>query len=202
MFGGLIEVVGEIKERNYHQDNLVLTISHHGKFDDIKLGDSVSVNGVCLTVTQFDASSFNVAVVPETLRLTKFETCLVGEKVNLERSLKVGDRIGGHYVQGHVDGVGVITEIKSDGAGAILMTLSAPKPLMYGIVKKGYVTLDGMSITVAKVNQNNFTVTFIPHTRSVTIVDDYKVGDKINLELDVFLKQRSCNETGTHFTLD
>lgn len=188
MFSGIVECIGYITAIVMQNGCKQLTIKPAIPFDDLHIGDSVSINGICLTVTQFTANDFNVTVVPETLRLTNLDAVEINDSVNLERSLKLGARMGGHYVQGHVDGVGEILDIKHDNSAAWLVKISLPEKLANYVVRKGYITLDGMSITIIDVTPDWFTVTFIPHTQEVTITNQYKVGKKINIESDIFGK--------------
>lgn len=187
MFGGIVETMGVVGACRFEDDCKQLSISPRHCFDDLRVGDSVAVNGVCLTVTKVQRESFDCSVVPETLRLTNLGLLVPGSLVNLERALKANDRIGGHYVQGHVDGVGEIGRMERQGA-AWLVTIHVPAALTKYLVTKGYVTLDGMSITLVEVGEDWFCVTFIPHTQEVTIVNGYAVGSKLNIEVDILGK--------------
>jgi riboflavin synthase len=187
MFTGIVETIGHITELTFHQGNKAFCITPILPFDDLKLGDSVSINGVCLTITQFTQTSFHVTAVPETLQRTNLNFLNVKESVNIERSLKHGDRIGGHYVQGHVDCVGQVLELQREGS-ALLVKISLPPHLASYVVNKGYIALDGMSITVISATPNWFTVTLIPHTQAVTITNRYQPGDWINIEVDIMGK--------------
>jgi riboflavin synthase len=189
MFSGIVEVIGYITALAMQDGCKNLSITPAIPFDDLMIGESISVNGICLTVTDFTATSFNVTMVPETLRLTNLDFLKLNDMVNLERSLKVGARIGGHYVQGHVDGIGEIMEITPDNnSSAILVKISLPEKLANYVVNKGYITLDGMSITVIESTPHWFTVTFIPHTQAVTITNQYVFGSKKNIESDIYGK--------------
>lgn len=193
MFNGIVESIGKIKNvsgASGKQDAIHLTVASELPLSDLNIGDSIAVNGVCLTITKlFKAhNSFSLTVVPETLRLTNLGDLQINDGVNLERSLKMIARISGHYVQGHVDAMGVITKIAADGDQAILVTMQTTPAITKYIVKKGYVALDGMSITVVDVGKTHFTVTFIPHTQNITIVKQYIVGSKINIEVDMMAK--------------
>lgn len=185
MFSGIVEAIGHISFINLQDGCKHFSIVPAFPFDDISIGDSISINGICLTVTDFTPNHFNVTAVPETLRLTNLDNLKVNDPVNLERSLKMGSRMGGHYVQGHVDGRGHILEMTYDDSAAMLVKISNPEVLSKYIVEKGYITLDGMSITVIKTTPQWFTVTLIPHTQQVTIVHQYSVGSMINLEVDI-----------------
>lgn len=190
MFSGIVERIGWIQACEKQSGNLVLELDHQGTFSDLRLGDSVAVNGVCLTVTHIEPLFFRVCVVPETLRLTNLAYCEKGQAVNLERSLKYGDRIGGHYVQGHIDGVGEMLRLAQDGENALLVTVAADEALLSAVIVKGYIAVDGMSLTVIDKTRTHFSVTLIPHTRLHTIAQYYQVGMKVNLEMDIFIKDR------------
>lgn len=188
MFSGIVETLGIIRLLNQTIDSISFQIEPQIKFDDLRIGDSVSINGVCLTVTEIFATTFAVTAVPETLRLTNLGELRLGAEVNLERSLLVGARNGGHNVQGHVDALGKIIDIEADGKDAITVKISVPERLGRYIVNKGYIGLDGMSITVIEANKDWFTVMFIPHTQQVTIVKHYQIGTNINVEVDIYGK--------------
>lgn len=183
MFTGIIEEVGQVARIG--GGNLV--IDCHKVLEDVQLGDSIAVNGVCLTVTHFDKSSFTADVMPETVRRTSLAELKKGSPVNLERALTLASRLGGHIVSGHIDGTGEIVQFADEG-NAILMTVSADSSLLRYIVEKGSVALDGISLTVAKVTDSNFTVSLIPHTREVTNLGSKKIGSPINIETDVLGK--------------
>lgn len=184
MFSGIVEAIGTILQMNAINGCKDFIISHAGKFTDLAIGDSVAVNGICLTVTAFDELTLSVTAVPETLRITNLDFLNIGDLVNLERSVTLNSRIGGHQVQGHVDGIGKILAIQPEGE-ALLVKISIPLLLSRYIVPKGYITLDGMSITVIQATAEWFTVTFIPHTQAVTVVKNYQVGSLVNIEVDI-----------------
>lgn len=188
MFSGIVEWVGYVAYTETSAGLKHLAIHHHGQFTDIAIGDSIAVNGVCLTVTQFTATSFNATAVPETLRLTNIGSLSIHDPVNLERSLTPSTRIGGHTVQGHVDGTGTIIALERDGSDALFIKISLPTTLAKYVVPKGYITLDGMSITVIDAAPTWFTATLIPHTQSATIAKTYQLNSVINLEVDVMGK--------------
>jgi riboflavin synthase len=188
MFSGIVETIGLITQIHLQDGCKHFSISPDILFDDIIIGDSIAVNGVCLTVTHFTDTYFNVTAVPETLRLTNLNDLQVNDVVNLERSLKMGDRIGGHHVQGHVDGCGQMIEMHYDDSAALLVKFSIPRKLSRYIIEKGYITIDGMSITVIDTDLDWFTVTFIPHTQAVTNIQHYAVGKSVNLEVDIMGK--------------
>jgi riboflavin synthase len=188
MFTGIVETTGIIDRAEQREGCLHLTIKPQIAFSDLNVGDSIAVNGVCLTVTEFTSTTFNATAVPETLRLTNLGKLANGSKVNLERSMQANARIGGHYVQGHVDGIGEIMELQPDGGTAWMVKISIPAALEKYVVNKGYIGLDGMSITVIETTSHWFTVTLIPHTQEVSIVNQYKIGTRINIEVDMLGK--------------
>lgn len=188
MFSGIVSAIGIIQRILKHQDSIDFIICIPNTFTHLEIGESIAVNGVCLTVTDFTQTTISVTAVPETLRITNLGQLTENNLVNLERSITLNTRLGGHYVQGHVDATGEILDIQADGNAAILVKISMPKELGKYIVRKGYITLDGMSITVIDTAPDWFTVTFIPHTQKATIVQYYHVGSKINLEVDILSK--------------
>jgi riboflavin synthase len=183
LFTGIIEEVGHVNRIGGGS----LVIDCHKVLEDVQLGDSIAVNGVCLTVTHFDKSSFTADVMPETVRRTSLAELKKGSPVNLERALTLASRLGGHIVSGHIDGTGEIVKFADEG-NAILMTISAGPELLRYIVEKGSVALDGISLTVAAVTKADFTVSLIPHTREVTNLGSKKAGSTINIETDVLGK--------------
>lgn len=187
MFNGIVETVATIKDIQSMQGSVGFVIATPNFFNDLFVGASVAVNGVCLTVTRFSTHDFAVTAVAETLRVTNLTHLQIGDSVNLERAIRVDSRIGGHYVQGHVDAVGEVAHIQTEGV-ALLVTIQVPPAITRYLVKKGYVGLDGMSITVIDVGADWFTVTFIPQTKDTTIVHQYQPGSKINIEIDILSK--------------
>lgn len=180
MFTGIVEEVGRIKAIG----SGVLQVSASKVLEDVQLGDSIAVNGICLTVTEFSGSSFRADVMPETIRRTSLAELKIGSPVNLERALTLSSRLGGHIVSGHIDGVGRIVSLKDD-KNAILMKIAADADILHYIVEKGSVALDGISLTVAAVTDRDFTVSLIPHTRQVTNLSSKGEGSLINIENDV-----------------
>lgn len=180
MFTGIVEEVGRIKAIG----SGVLQVSASKVLEDVQLGDSIAVNGICLTVTEFSGSSFRADVMPETIRRTSLAELKIGSPVNLERALTLSSRLGGHMVSGHIDGVGRIVSLKDD-KNAILMKIAADADILHYIVEKGSVALDGISLTVAAVTDRDFTVSLIPHTRQVTNLGSKGEGSLINIENDV-----------------
>ena len=183
MFTGIIEEVGTFGGLSGGN----ITIGAKLVQSDAHIGDSIAVNGICLTVTQFDAHGFRAAVMPETVRRTSLAGLMHGAPLNLERALLPTTRLGGHFVSGHIDGVGEITEMREEG-NAILMTVAAGNEILSGIVEKGSVALDGISLTVARVGTSDFTVSLIPHTRTVTNLGAKRIGSPLNIETDILGK--------------
>lgn len=180
MFTGIVEEVGQVKAIG----NGTLQIQATKVLEDVKLGDSIAVNGICLTVTGFNSHSFQADVMPETIKRTSLGELKLGSPVNLERALTLSSRLGGHIVSGHIDGTGRIVSLKED-KNAILMKIQADGAILRYIVEKGSVALDGISLTVAQVGSKDFTVSLIPHTRQVTNLSVKGEGSLINIENDV-----------------
>jgi len=164
-----------------------LTISASKVLEGTKVGDSIAVNGACLTVTSLQGGSFSVDVVPETMRRTNFGLLRPGDPINLERALQLGERMGGHLVQGHVDCTGRVVSLVPE-KGAVLMTISPPTDIMLYLVEKGFIAVDGVSLTVVGIDASSFTVSLIPLTREQTNLGSRKPGDIVNLEVDVMGK--------------
>ena len=183
MFTGIIEEVGTFGGLSGGN----ITIGAKLVQSDAHIGDSIAVNGICLTVTRFDTHGFRAAVMPETIRRTSLAGLNAGAPLNLERALLPTTRLGGHFVSGHIDGVGKITEMHEEG-NAILMTVAAGNEILRGIVEKGSVALDGISLTVARVGTSDFTVSLIPHTRTVTNLGAKHIGSPLNIETDILGK--------------
>ena len=183
MFTGIIEEVGTFAGLSGGN----ISVGAQLVVSDVHVGDSIAVNGICLTVTQFDAHGFRAAVMPETVRRTSLAGLTHGAQLNLERALLPTTRLGGHFVSGHIDGVGEIRELREEG-NAILMTVAAGDEILRGIVEKGSVALDGISLTVARVGTTDFTVSLIPHTRTVTNLGAKRVGSPLNIETDILGK--------------
>lgn len=187
MFTGIIEETGRIADIRRHSLSASLTVSCRKIMEDIHLGDSIAVNGICLTVTAFSGSEFTVDVMPETIEKTSLKLLKNGSVVNLERAMPANCRFGGHIVSGHIDGTGTVLEIQENEI-AVIYKIGVSKELADGIVEKGSVALDGISLTVIDVTNEYFTVSLIPHTRSVTNMQGKRVGDPINVETDVIGK--------------
>lgn len=184
MFTGIVEEVGVIERIQKGRASAVLTIRANIVLSDLKIGDSVAVNGICLTATTVTPKGFTADVMHETLNRSAFATLKTGSRVNLERAMPANGRFGGHIVSGHVDGTGKILSVTKDDK-AIWYTVSAPAEVMRYIVEKGSITIDGISLTVAKVTHSSFSISAIPHTVQVTILCDKKAGDLVNLETDI-----------------
>ena len=184
MFTGLIEETGVLESVRKGARSAVLRIRAYKVTDGLKTGDSVAVNGVCLTAVTCDSTGFTADVMHETLRRSSLGSLAPGSRVNLERAMPADGRFGGHMVAGHVDGTGIIRAIKKDD-NAVWYTISAePKVLRY-IVEKGSIAIDGISLTVAAVTEKDFSVSVIPHTAAVTTLSERKAGDAVNLENDI-----------------
>lgn len=187
MFTGIIEEIGVMKSIKKGSDSAVITIGARKVLEDIHLGDSIAMNGVCLTVTSFDHNSYSVDVMHETLNRTNLGQLKSGSRVNLERAMAANGRFGGHIVAGHCDGTGVITAMEKDD-NAIWVNISCQKAILKYIVEKGSITIDGISLTVARVDDKSFAVSVIPHTGSNTTLLEKKAGDTVNLETDILGK--------------
>jgi len=197
MFTGIVEEMGAITVMNKSLSGAKLTILASTVMSDLKIGDSVSVNGICLTVVSRSERDFSVEVSPETLSVTTLGGFAVGMPVNLERAMKLNERIGGHLVAGHVDGVGVIRSRQQD-ANAIVFTIGVPPEILRYCVTKGSITVDGISLTINAVTEQGFSVAIIPHTAKVTILGLKQVNDTVNLESDLIGKyvERLLQERG------
>jgi riboflavin synthase len=187
LFTGIVEEMGTIRSVRKGASSSVLTIGGEVIFSDLKLGDSVAVNGVCLTVTSYGSDWFTADVMHETLSRSSLRDARTGMKVNLERAMASDGRFGGHIVSGHIDGTGTITSTQRDD-NAIWYTVEAPASVMRYIVEKGSVTIDGISLTVARVAKTSFMVSIIPHTAAVTVLGGKGAGDIVNLENDIIGK--------------
>lgn len=187
MFTGIIEEVGIVRAVRHGARSAVLQISAQVITADLNIGDSVAVNGVCLTVTQLSPAGFTVDVMPETLSRSNLSVLVSGSRVNLERALPAGGRFGGHIVSGHIDGVGRVKALRRDD-NALWYEISAAPELLRYIVEKGSVAVDGISLTVAWVTSSSFAVSVIPHTAAVTVLTERRVGDGVNLECDIIAK--------------
>ena len=187
MFTGIIEEVGTIRHVQTGGTSCVLTVGATKILSDVQIGDSIAVNGTCLTVCRFDAGSFSADVMPETMRRTNLGMLAPGSKVNLERALAANGRFGGHIVSGHIDGTGQIRSLVRE-ENAVCVTVMARPELLHYVVEKGSIAIDGISLTVAKVTKQDFAVSIIPHTGAETTLLQRKPGDIVNLECDIIAK--------------
>ena len=183
MFTGIVEEVGTVTGLEGQR----LTIAASKVLEDVKLGDSIAVNGACLTVVDFESSHFTVELAPDALKRTSLGSWVAGQQVNLERPLAVSDRLGGHIVQGHVDATGRITSSRTEGNSQILR-IRYPNRLRVYIVEKGFITVDGISLTVVQKGTSSFTLSVIPYTLENTNLQDKGPGDRVNLEADIVAK--------------
>lgn len=187
MFTGIIEEMGTILEVAKGTHSAVLTIAAGKVLEDVHIGDSIAVNGVCLTVTSFDGETFTADVMHETLNRSSLAQCKRKSPVNLERAMPANGRFGGHIVAGHVDATGQIAGRKKDD-NAIWIRVEAPPEVLRYVVEKGSITIDGISLTVAAVTAHDFSVSMIPHTAEVTTLGSKKEGELVNLETDIIGK--------------
>jgi riboflavin synthase len=187
MFTGIITALGTVTALEKTTRDLKMTITMETLFDNITLGDSIAVNGACLTVTELTANSFSVYLSHETLRCTSFATVEVNTQVNLEASVTLNQRLHGHWVTGHVDGLVKIVGQQKVG-DSLAWTLEAPARLQYYIAAKGSVTLEGVSLTVNTVHDNMFSINLIPHTLQHTTLQHKQIGDQLNLEIDIMAR--------------
>ncbi|MDE6908978.1 MAG: riboflavin synthase [Lachnospiraceae bacterium] len=184
MFTGIIEEIGEILAVQRNADSMILTIKAEKILDDIQVGDSVATNGVCLTVVGIAGSSFQADVMHETMRRSALGKLKIGSRVNLERAMRADARFGGHMVSGHIDGTGSITDIRKDD-NAVWYTIAAQPHILHYIIEKGSIAIDGISLTVAAVSKEDFSVSIIPHTLQQTTLARRRTGDLVNLENDM-----------------
>ncbi|ODT46372.1 MAG: riboflavin synthase subunit alpha [Nitrospira sp. SCN 59-13] len=187
MFSGIVEEMGAVSILNKGLAGTRLTIMASTVMTDLTIGASVSVNGACLTAVARTDHDFSVDVSPETLAVTTLGNLTTGSPVNLERAMKLNERIGGHMVSGHVDGIGAIRSRHQDG-NALVLEIEAPKDILRLCVQKGSITVDGISLTINEVTERSFLVAIIPHTAKVTTLGLKQVGDKVNLESDLIGK--------------
>lgn len=185
MFTGIIEALGSIQSLQKQKDSYLLTVDT-GKLDmsDVKLGDSIATNGVCLTVVDFSNKHYAADVSAETIKHTGFAHYQVGQGLNLEKALRASDRLGGHIVSGHVDGVATVERI-TEHANYVEIWVNAPKDIAKYIAHKGSITVDGVSLTVNEVNGSQFMLWLIPHTLQETTIGSYQIGTQVNLEVDL-----------------
>ena len=187
MFTGIVEEIGHVRQITRQGEFQRMQISAQRVLEDVKMGDSINVDGVCQTVVHFDAQSFSVETVSETLSRTTLGQFQSGRPVNLERALCPGDRLGGHIVQGHVDGVGHVESVQ-ERQNEWRIQITVPSTLQRYIAEKGSIAIDGTSLTVADLSDGGFTISVIPHTFDYTILSQRCVGDAVNLEVDVLAR--------------
>jgi riboflavin synthase len=200
MFTGIIEEIGLVEGIKKTGEAFVLSINAKKVLEGVQLGDSIAVNGVCLTVTSFSNSRFTVDVMPETVKATSLKDVNKGSRVNLERAMAAGGRFGGHFVSGHVDGTGIIKN-KKPFENAVYYEIEAPKEVLKFIILKGSIAVDGTSLTIFGLSEETFTISLIPHTLSETVLGFKGQGDIVNLECDMigkyvghFLTSRSIQD--------
>ncbi len=187
MFTGLVEEVGKLEQRRLNAHGGSLRVACKTLQEDLKKGDSVAVNGVCLTVTDFDAQGFTADVMGATLQSTTLGTVPLGTTLNLERALRLQDRLGGHIVSGHVDGIAKVAALQTEGE-ALEVSFEAPVDCRRYLAHKGSVTLDGVSLTIQGLTATGFKIGLIPHTQAVTALKHLRVGQGINLECDLLAR--------------
>ena len=183
MFTGIIEEIGKIQGIEKGTSSAVLWVQAWEVMQDTHLGDSIAVNGVCLTVTSISPRGFTADVMHETLNRSSLGKLRTGSPVNLERAMPANGRFGGHIVSGHIDGTGTVSDIRRDD-NAVWYTIKTPLPVLRYIIEKGSIAIDGISLTVARVYKDSFSVSIIPHTASLTTLSSRRVGDLVNLEND------------------
>ena len=188
MFTGIIESIGHIKKIDPVGGDMRLSVDV-GSLDmsDVQLGDSIAVNGVCLTAIEFDGHFFAADVSNETINLTSLKDIVVGSEVNLEKALLPTTRLGGHLVSGHVDGLGEVISIKEESR-SVRLIIRAPEDLKHYIAMKGSICIDGTSLTVNKITNADFEINIVPHTQQQTVIKNYKPGTKVNLEVDLIAR--------------
>ena len=187
LFTGIVEEVGTIEAIRKGAHSAVLAIKAKKVLEDIHIGDSIAVNGICLTATSYSGSGFTADVMHETLNRSSLSRLRPGSHVNLERAMAADGRFGGHIVAGHVDGVGTIRSIERDD-NAIWYTIDAGPEILRYVVEKGSITIDGISLTVARVDASSFAISAIPHTVAITVLGEKQPGDPVNLETDIIGK--------------
>lgn len=203
MFTGIIEEIGTVQHVSKGQQAMQLKLAANKVLTDVKLGDSIAVNGVCLTVTDFSSTYFMVDVMPETFRATNLHELKTGEKVNLERAMAANGRFGGHMVSGHIDDVGVIQSIRAD-SNAVVLQIKLSEKLIAQCIEKGSITIDGTSLTIFAVTKESITISLIPHTYKESILGQKRVGAIVNVETDLLSKyiQHYLYQKDSTLTLD
>ena len=184
MFTGIIEGFGTIREIRPEGQGKRMTVDADFFLEQTKIGDSISVSGACLTVVMIDDKRFTVDVSPETLAKTTFGSAKIGDRVNLERALRLSDRIDGHLVSGHIDGIGTVT-LKQNIGNAIIVSFKVPEFISHYMIQKGSVAVDGISLTINNCGNDSFDISIIPHTAKLTTIGFKKAGDLVNIETDM-----------------
>jgi riboflavin synthase len=187
VFSGIVEVLGDVRSMASGDSGARISIEAGALVEGVKLGDSIAINGACMTVVAFGNSMFETDISPESLRMTNLGDLKAGDKVNLEKALALGDRLGGHMVTGHIDGMGKIRDRKADG-DSIWLTVEAPPDVMRYVVFKGSIAVDGISLTVATCDEDSFSIAIIPHTSEHTTLTAKRDGAVVNLEADLIGK--------------
>lgn len=187
MFTGIIQGLGTLKSITSYNEGRIISIETDVDLKETLIGDSIAVNGVCLTVIELKGSIFKIDMAPETVERTVFKKAVAGTIVNIEKALRLSDRLNGHIVSGHIDGTGIITAIKKR-SNAVIFTFKVPSVIGQDIVEKGSVAVDGISLTVNICSENFFEVSIIPHTAEITTMGIRKIGDNVNIETDVIGK--------------
>jgi len=187
MFTGIVEKTGKLKKITKKNSKVYFTIEVKNFLKQTKIGDSLACDGVCLTVVEKTVNNFTVELMPETLRRTKFIDAKIGDEINLEKSLKVGGQLDGHFVLGHVDAVGIVSKVEADGEYTNLI-IKVPTEFTKYLAFKGSATINGVSLTIAEAKKNNLKVCLISHTLELTNLKELKKGDKVNLEVDVIAR--------------
>ncbi|MBF0203734.1 MAG: riboflavin synthase [Desulfamplus sp.] len=207
MFTGIIEGFGILRRIQPSGQGKILTIETELDLSQSKIGDSIAVNGACLTAVSISRHSFSVDMAPETVSRTTFKKMQSGARVNLERALRLSDRLDGHLVSGHIDGTGIITS-KERKSNAVIIAISVSRDLAAEIITKGSVAIDGISLTINRCSENDFEVSIIPHTAAITTIGVKDVGDEVNIETDMLGKyvrkflQAGSDESATIFSRD
>ena len=187
MFTGLVEEIGKVESIIKSTKSSRMTIKANKVLEGVKLGDSICTNGVCLTINFFDSGRFSVDVMAETIRRSNLRNFSLGDEVNLERAIRLGDRLGGHIVSGHIDGTGTIVNFQQED-NAVWITVATSSEILKYIVQRGSIAIDGVSLTVAYIDDSVFKVSIVPHTKHMTTLIRKKVGDRVNLECDMIGK--------------
>jgi riboflavin synthase len=188
VFTGIVEELGSVRRIEPNATGAHLEIACQTVLEDAHVGDSIALNGCCLTVVTLTPDSYVVDAVEETLRMTSLGSLRPGDRVNLERSVRLADRLGGHLMQGHVDGVGTLLSRTAMADDSVQMTFNAPAEILRYVVYKGSIAVDGISLTVAGLNGESFSIAVIPHTQAVTTLGFRQVGAPVNLEVDILAK--------------